>query len=159
MAENSDKSRGGQRMNQTPVLVVEDNADQWTIIQGALKECFPEVNAIWVSDASQALTYLQDALENKSKLPKLIFLDLYLPRREEGWNLLKQLKNPDSGFSLLPVVVLSHSNQPEDIEEAYDFWLTSYIIKPLDYDQWISALTALRNYWWNVVTLPGQSSR
>lgn len=156
MTDQTDKSNDRQTTQQTPVLVVEDNADQWAIIQNALKESFPEVKAIWVSDSAQAITYLQETQEEGRRLPKLIFLDLYLPRREDGWNLLKQLKHPDSGFSLLPVVVLSHSNQPEDIEDAYDFWLTSYIIKPLDYDQWINALTALRNYWWDVVTLPGQ---
>ncbi|GAA4470907.1 response regulator [Nibrella saemangeumensis] len=155
MPNNLFNAYSKQRVTRTPVLVVEDNADQWTIIQGAIKECFPEVEAIWVSDADQALAYLEETKTQAGQLPKLIFLDLYLPQREDGWKLLKQLKDPAMGFSLLPVVVLSHSSQPEDVEEAYDFWLTSYIVKPLDYDQWISALTALRNYWWNVVTLPG----
>ncbi|GAA4398535.1 response regulator [Nibrella viscosa] len=156
MAKNAYIAGNRQGVGQTPVLVVEDNADQWTIIREALKECFPEAEPIWVSNAGQALAYLQEARAGGGRMPKLIFLDLYLPHREDGWKLLKQLKEPESGFSLLPVVVLSHSSQPEDVEEAYDFWLTSYVVKPLDYDQWINSLTALRNYWWNVVTLPGQ---
>jgi CheY-like chemotaxis protein len=138
------------------ILVVEDNTDQWFLIRWALEQRFPEVEAIWVSDATQAVSYLEACLQQSSELPKLVFLDLYLPQRQHGWNLLQIIKTHHI-YREIPVVVLSQSADSEDISESYALRSNSYIIKPTGYDKWLECMASFRHYWWDAVTLPKYS--
>ena len=81
-------------------------------------------------------------------------LDIYLPGREDGWQLLPSLKMPGSTLRLIPVTLLSHSEMPEDIQIGYDLGANSYLVKPTDYAQWLDYFQILRQYWWNTVSLP-----
>jgi CheY-like chemotaxis protein len=143
---------------QARILVVEDNYDHWIIIRTVLKECLAEVEPIWAANADEALDYLNAAADQQQVLPKLILLDLYLPDRATGWHILEQLKKPASPFLKLPVVILSHSNDPSDISLSYRYGGTSYLIKPLNYADWVAHFQMLRHYWWEVVTLPSKQS-
>ncbi|GAB3765824.1 response regulator [Spirosoma pomorum] len=144
------RKKQGKRQN---ILVVEDNADQWFIIQWALKERFPEVEPVWFSNASQVLMYLECCLENTTQLPKLILLDLYLPNRENGWRLLEAIKLHHV-YREIPAIMLSRSGDPEDIRESYMLRINSYIVKPDNYEKWLDCFTAFRHYWWEAATLP-----
>jgi response regulator of citrate/malate metabolism len=135
------------------VVVVEDNPDQWFIIRWALLHRFPEVEPIWFSNTSEVITYLEDSLHTDTPLPVLVLLDLYLPDRITGWNLLTILKTHHT-YREIPVVMLSSSENAEDIKESYMFRSSSYIVKPLGYDQWLSCITSFRQYWWDAVSLP-----
>jgi CheY-like chemotaxis protein len=142
--------------NQTPkasILVIEDNPDQWFIIRWALLRCFPEIEPIWMADSTEAIQYLETCLQNEKKLPKLILLDLYLPNRAAGWNLLQIIKTHHL-YREMPVVILSSSSDPEDIKESYMFRSNSYIVKPNSYEKWLECFSLLRHYWWEAVTLP-----
>lgn len=136
------------------LLVVEDNPDHWQLIRLALEKFLPEVEAVWVTNADQARDYLSDCLFNGDDLPKLILLDLYLPTRQEGWNLLEDLKDQTSSCKQVPVVILSYSNDPEDITQSYYYGSTSYLVKPDTPQAWTNFGTNLRSYWWETVTLP-----
>jgi CheY-like chemotaxis protein len=136
------------------LLVIEDNPDHWHLIQSSLQRFLPEVEPRWASDANQARQYLDDCLLQGNDLPKLILLDLYLPAREDGWGLLEELKDGASSCRQVPVIVLSSSNDPEDITESYHYGSTSYLIKPNTSEAWISFGQNLRTYWWETVTLP-----
>lgn len=110
------------------ILVVEDNDDQWFITNRILRHTLPDTDAVRTSDASETLSYLMTCSPNHRPLPALILLDLYLPDRKDGWALLEALKLHHT-FRRLPVVILSSSDNPEDIEQSYYLRSSSYLMK------------------------------
>ncbi|GAB4033756.1 response regulator [Spirosoma gilvum] len=135
------------------VLIIEDNADEWFIMRWAIQQRFPEVEAIWIQEASQAMMFLEACLQDINHLPKLILLDLYLPRREYGFNLLQFIKSHYL-YREIPVIMLSQSQDTDDISESYSLRSNSYIVKPRGYENWLSCIASFRHYWWDAVTLP-----
>lgn len=142
-------SRKGQKAT---LLVIEDNADQWFLIRLALLERFPEVEPIWMQEPAQAIMYL-DTCKDPQDLPRLILLDLYLPHRIQGWNMLSTLKSHHL-YREVPVIVLSQSTDVGDISESYALRVNSYIVKPGNYEKWLDCISSFRQYWWDAVTLP-----
>ncbi|MBD2753399.1 response regulator [Spirosoma validum] len=135
------------------ILVIEDNDDQWFLIRLALQQRFPEVEAVWMSDKAQVMTYLEECVQNLRELPRLILLDLYLPYRQYGWDLLESLKTHHV-YREMPVILLSQSSDAEDISESYALRGNSYIVKPCAYEKWLACISSIRQYWWDAVTLP-----
>lgn len=146
-------SSSHRKVAKAAILVVEDNADQWFLIRWALQQRFPEVEAIWMSDATQAVIYLETCLQNSQELPRLVLLDLYLPNRHQGWSLLEILKTHHI-YREMPVIILSHSSDADDISESYALRGNSYIVKPSGYEKWLECISCFRKYWWDAVTLP-----
>lgn len=142
-----------RKVRQIPILVVEDNADQWLIIRSALYQCFPEVEPIWMNTATQTITYLEANAADATKMPRLIISDLYLPRREDGFILLEFIKT-HIFYRKPPIVMLSSSQDEEDIARVYALNVASYIVKPGSYHEWLNCFYAFRRYWWEIVTLP-----
>ena len=143
---------GRRKINRLPILVIEQDADQWLLIRSALSKCFPEVEPVWVNNAGQSLTYLKNCSSAESSLPKLILLGLYEPYREEVWALLKSIKAHDS-YQRLPVVILSASEDHQDVMKAYALGVASYITKPTTSTGWLACFHTFRRYWWKTVTL------
>lgn len=144
------------RSRKPVLLVVEDMDDHWSVIERALGESWPDVNTVRTASVDETLAYLTGCEANGNPLPKMILLDLYVPQREDGWALLDALKaNPS--YKLLPVVVLSVSDEPDDIRECYDLRTNSYMVKPKSYPQWLACFEYFRLYWANAVTLPNNS--
>lgn len=148
---------GGTNRRVSPfrVLVVEDNPDQQVLIRYALQQSIAKVQPICVDSAQEAIAYLDACVAEQLDLPNLVLLDLYMPEAEQGWELLRQLKEYPVRQGL-PVVVLSISNDPEDVQRSYDLGANSYITKPLEYEQWLTYFQSLRQYWLETVTLPKQ---
>ena len=122
-------------------------------MRSALSQRFPEVNPVWVNNKTQAIAHLETCASNSDTCPRLILLDLYLPRREDGFELLNFLKNHP--FTRRPpVIVISSSTNDDDIAGAYEYGAFSYIVQPNAYNDWLSCINSLRRYWWEVVTLP-----
>ncbi|GAB3894624.1 response regulator [Spirosoma agri] len=142
-----------RKANRIPILIIEDNADQWLIIRSALSQCFPEVEPVWTNNATQALKYLEACSTDDAKLPRLILQDLYLPSREEGWGLLDSIKS-HTLYRQIPLVILSNSQDHSDVLKSYTFSIASYIIKPITYHQWLTCFYTFRRYWWESVMLP-----
>ncbi|MVM35520.1 response regulator [Spirosoma sp. HMF4905] len=138
---------------QASILVIDDNADHWLIMQQALNAFIPQLKTIWTTGAEGTFDYLDQCVEVGKQIPKLILLDLYLPTRQEGKQLLQQLK-ANVHYRNTPVVVLSHSSQRDDIYEMYDLGGSSYMVKPLALDEWLPLFEALKIYWWDTTTLP-----
>jgi CheY-like chemotaxis protein len=67
------------------IMVIEDQADQWVIIENAIRQSFQAVEAVWIPNATHALSYLKEGLLMGDRLPDLILLDLYLPEPTQGW--------------------------------------------------------------------------
>ena len=135
------------------VLVLEDNADQWFMIQWAFHQRFSEVEPIWMAEPTQAMYYLEACLQDGESIPKLILLDIYLPHYEVGLKTLQWLKRHPL-VREIPVVILSQSSHLADIKEAYQQGCNCYITKPTNYEHWLDYLTQLRQYWWTIATLP-----
>ncbi|WP_245776934.1 response regulator [Spirosoma endophyticum] len=79
--------------------------------------------------------------------------EVYLPRRDDGWALLKTLKTHPV-YQPIPVIVLSQSADIADIQMAYELAAASYITKPATFHQWLKYFYTLRSYWLTLVTLP-----
>lgn len=139
------------------ILVVEDDDDHWFLTRWALLQTLPGVEAIRTAGADETLEYLNDCLEADAPLPGLILLDLYLPDREEGWRTLETIKLHYI-LRRLPVVVLSSSDHPDDIEQSYYLRGSSYVVKPTSYPEWITYFEGFRRYWWEAVTLPQRAA-
>jgi CheY-like chemotaxis protein len=139
------------------MLVVEDNNDQWQLMQQALKLALPELKFVRTSNAQQTLTWLDEQYREVFESPRLILLDLYLPRREEGLRILEEIKAKGAPFSQIPIIMFSSSDNKEDILLAYNQGVSSYTVKPVEFDEWIAFFNQIRSYWWETVRLPSVS--
>ena len=151
--ENTYKQLRGN-VKPVKILVIEDSVDHWILIKKAMQQCLPGANPIHVNTPEQALELLYDWSTQEWELPKLIFQDLYMPTREDGWHLLNQIKTMAPSCNRIPVVMLSASDSYADILEAYQRGIASYLVKPTDFDGWLAYFKELHAYWWETVTLP-----
>lgn len=140
-------------LQRASVLIIEDNPDEQILIQRACEQALGGIDVICVSSTAEALNYLDGCDGQTRVLPKLIFLDLYLPNAEQGWSFLRQMKERSWQRSL-PILVLSQSDRPEDIVHCYDLGANSYITKPLSMAAWFAYFESVRLYWWETATLP-----
>ncbi|WP_317165920.1 response regulator [Spirosoma arboris] len=136
------------------LLIVEDDDDQWLIIQQAMRQCMSELTAQRVATLEQAMTLLEDWRYQEWEIPKLILLDLYLPTNATGWQLLKQIRAMPSPIGTLPIVMLTSSVDPIDIKDAYQLGVSAYVVKPIEFADWLTCFRELRTYWLETVTLP-----
>lgn len=126
------------------ILLVEDNVLDADLIKRALQKVESSIHLEIASDGEEAVAYL-DKWDTGAPVPIVILLDLKLPKIS-GLDVLKQLKTHPK-YKLLPVVVLTSSNEMLDIRQAYDLGANSYIIKAIDYDQFASAIGLIHRYW------------
>jgi CheY-like chemotaxis protein len=138
-----------EKMSPVEILLVEDNAADVELTLRALKRHNLTNYVHVVSDGVQALDYLfsADAGDGpKRSLPlKVVFLDLKLPK-VDGREVLKRMKS-DERTRLIPVVVLTSSKEESDIVESYKLGVNSYVVKPLDFDKFVEAVSQLGLYW------------
>jgi CheY-like chemotaxis protein len=138
-------------MSTTPplVLLVEDDPNAALLVQRSLSRREPALRLRHLSDADQAMAYLQgqppfsDRLQDP--LPALILLDLKLPGRS-GLELLHWLRHEPRLGSLI-VVVLSCSDDPRDVARAYDLGANSYVVKPIKLERFQHDMNCLLDYW------------
>jgi CheY-like chemotaxis protein len=154
MKSNDDQSRIKANFRRAKVLIIEDNEDQWVLIKRAMQQCISEVTPVRVATPAQALALLKEWESQEWEIPKLILLDLYLPESTDGWGLLQQIKNMPAPFKQIPIVMLSSSSVSTDIRKGYELGISSYVVKPIDYSEWITYIQELRAYWWETVSLP-----
>ena len=146
------------RVDNARILVVEDNADQRLLVKNALQKSFTGIESVIVNNEHEAIAYIDECTLTGIRLPQLILLDLYLPERENGWHFLKTLRSRNLEESAIPVVIFSNSKSQEDIIESYDRGVTSYVIKPTDFAQWLDYFQTLKDYWWDTASLPNNRS-
>ncbi|HEY9851936.1 MAG TPA: response regulator [Leptolyngbyaceae cyanobacterium] len=131
------------------ILLVEDDPGDVFRIQRAFRKANIISPLEVVTDGEQAINYLsgQEAYQDRDRypLPILILLDLKLPRRS-GFDVLKWLRN-ESEVKHLPVVVLTSSDRPDDIERAYLLGANSYLSKPPEIDELLEMVKTIGIYW------------
>lgn len=141
------------------ILFIDDNPDHCSLIETALTYCFPSgVSCTCQNTVEAALSWLNNSFQNEFVLPKLILLDLYLPTKEAGLDLIQQIKALGTPFIQIPIIVFSHSEAQSDIKAAYQLGVNAYQIKPLTTEDWQSCFQHIRDYWWQTVTLPSRIS-
>ena len=139
--------------NPINILLVEDEEAHAVIVKRNLDD-FKLANKIWhVTDGQAALDYLYRRNDYSEPLsspkPDLILLDLRLPR-VDGLEVLKIVKS-DPELVRIPVVIMTTSAAEKDITKAYDNHANSYLVKPLDLEQFMPMLKSMGFYWliWN----------
>jgi CheY-like chemotaxis protein len=136
-------------MDDRIILLVEDNPDDEALTLRALKKNNILNEVIVARDGAEALDYLfaagSFADRDLSVMPQVILLDLKLPK-VDGLEVLQRLRG-HSRTKLLPVVILTSSNEDRDIIDAYNFGANSYVRKPVDFLQFVEAVRQLGLYW------------
>ena len=137
-------------MNGTPIeiLLVEDNPDDVELTLRALNTHKLANRVKVVGDGVEALAYLlpeDPALAPADGFPKVVLLDLKLPR-VDGLEVLRRLKS-SAATREIPVVVLTSSREESDMVRSYDLGANSYIVKPVDFEQFMRAVGELGLYW------------
>ncbi|MFP4662917.1 MAG: response regulator [Bacteroidales bacterium] len=144
------------KLNNTEILIVEDNHNDAEIAVRAFKQNNLTNNITVVDDGDKALDFIFArgiyAKRNMRNKPKVILLDLKLPR-VDGLEVLKQIKsNQETKF--IPVIILTSSSEESDMIQSYDLGVNSYIIKPVDFDKFVAAVQNLGLYWLLLNSLP-----
>jgi CheY-like chemotaxis protein len=132
----------GELMKAQLIVLVEDNPDDQTLTLRALKKQNLANEIIVLNDGVEALAFL---LDPEKPLPNLLLLDLKLPKLD-GLQLLRRLRS-EPRTQLLPVVVLTSSDEDRDVIEGYRLGANSYIRKPVDFNQFTEAVRQLGLYW------------
>jgi len=131
------------------ILLVEDNASDEELTLRALRKANIANEVIVARDGAEALDYLfargAHAGRDPAKLPHLILLDLNLPKIG-GIEVLRRLR-ADERTRLLPVVILTSSNEDKDLTSGYANGANSYVVKPVDFSQFSEAVRQLGLYW------------
>jgi CheY-like chemotaxis protein len=127
-----------------PILLVEDNPMDVDLTRRAFARRRLTHPIDIARDGEEALRYIQK-WESHARLPVLILLDLKLPR-VDGLEVLRQLKRHPT-FHIIPVVILSTSTEDRDIQVAYEEGANSYIVKPVDFDQFMQIVEYIQIYW------------
>lgn len=136
-------------MEEVEILLVEDNPTDAELTMRALKRKNMANQVVWVKDGAEALDFIfatgTYSDRNPEDLPKLILLDLRMPK-VDGLEVLQKIK-AEEVTRQIPVVVLTSSKEDRDIVESYKLGVNSYVSKPVEFDEFIDAVSTLGFYW------------
>ncbi|MGD1950384.1 MAG: response regulator [Leptolyngbyaceae cyanobacterium] len=134
------------------ILLVEDSSTDAAIIMAAFKSIGYSGEIQIVRDGTEAIDFLgQAVLDNTNDLPKLILLDLNLPRKS-GHEMLQDIKtNPKC--QNIPVIVFSSSSRPVDIIKSYQLHANAYIVKPIILEDYKLTAQRIHDFWLKTVQL------
>lgn len=136
-------------MNERTILLVEDNPDDELLALDALAANRIDDRVVIARNGAEALDYLfgtGSCLEHAGgELPAIVLLDLKMPK-VGGLEVLRHIR-ADPRTRLLPVVILTSSNTDQDLQAAYTLGANSYVLKPVDFDEFIHTAGGLRSYW------------
>ena len=130
------------------ILMVEDDPKDVELTLTALEEYNLANEVIVARDGEQALDYLYHRGEFKNRVngnPAVMLLDLKLPK-VDGLEVLKQIKS-DKNLSLIPVVVLTSSKEEKDMVASYELGVNAYVVKPVDFHEFVNAIKELGVFW------------
>jgi two-component system, chemotaxis family, response regulator Rcp1 len=135
------------------ILLVEDNPGDAELVREALRDNKVCNELHVVEDGVEALAFLrrEDRFADSPR-PDLILLDLNLPRKD-GREVLEEIK-ADQDLKRIPVVVLTTSQQEQDILSAYNLNANCYVTKPMDLDQFLQVVRSIDSFWFSIVSLP-----
>ncbi|MBW7997148.1 MAG: response regulator [Candidatus Glassbacteria bacterium] len=135
-------------MTDGPILIVEDNPDDEALILRALKKFNVSNEITVVRDGAEALDYLFKTgpyADREGGNPAVVLLDLKLPKID-GLEVLRRVR-ADEQTKLQPVVILTSSDEQEDMIQGYDLGANSYVRKPVEFEAFSAAVNQLGLYW------------
>ena len=138
------------------ILLVEDNARDVELTLAALAKNNLANEVVVAREGGKALEYLHRRGEFHTRPPGnpvVVFLDLKMPKMD-GLEVLRQIKS-DEGLGTIPVVILTSSREEADLAQCYEFGANSYVVKPVDFQQFAEAIRQLGMFW-AVVNEPPQ---
>lgn len=131
-----------------PILLAEDNPNDVELALSALQSLNIANEIVVVHDGAQALDFIYRRNQFASRpdlLPAVVLLDLKMPR-VDGLETLKLIRN-DPSIATLPIVILTSSREESDLVKGYKLGANAYVVKPVDFDQFIGAVTKLGVFW------------
>ena len=135
------------------ILLVEDNENDVLLTRQGFKRAKLMVNLHHVRDGEECMAFLRRQGDYAdAPTPDLILLDLNMPRMD-GREVLAELM-ADDYLRHLPVVILTTSSEEQEILSMYKLRVSSYIVKPVDFEQFLRVIRMISDYWFTVVILP-----
>lgn len=131
-----------------PILLVEDDKRDLELTLVALERSQLANDVVVVRDGAQALDYLQrqgDHAERPEGNPAVVLLDLKLPK-VNGLEVLKAVRG-DEALRAIPVVMLTSSQEESDVLRSYELGVNAYVVKPVEFKQFVSAIAELGVFW------------
>jgi two-component system response regulator len=136
-------------IDEVEILLVEDNPEDAEITIRALKKVNLANRLVHVEDGQEALDFLfsEGGFTSRSSghQPRLILLDIKMPK-VDGIEVLRRIKE-DAATKIIPVVIMTSSAEEKDILESYNLGVNSYVVKPVDFNQFLKAVSDLGLYW------------
>ncbi|MBN2828714.1 MAG: response regulator [Candidatus Cloacimonetes bacterium] len=127
------------------ILIIEDSLYDAELTIRALKKENPDYIIKILTDGEEAFRYIDETIVRMHYYPRIIILDLKLPKID-GIDVLKKLKGSDITSSI-PVVILSSSNEVNDVTACYSSGANSYVPKVVDVDEFFNSLKCICDYW------------
>tara|TARA_Y100001001_G_C8015383_1_gene311409 strand:+ start:2861 stop:3313 length:453 start_codon:yes stop_codon:yes gene_type:complete len=146
-------------MDGRSILVIEDNPDDQILTVRALKSASVDSPVIVLEDGEEALKFLFGDGDQPSRNVEsvgVVLLDVKLPK-VGGLEVLRHLRSSPS-TQWLPVIMVTSSDEPADLLEAYRLGANSFITKPIDYREFVEQMTLLARYWLQVNRVPNASA-
>jgi CheY-like chemotaxis protein len=149
--------RLGDLKQRVEILIVEDNPTDAELCLRSLKKHNLANNIVWLRDGAEALDYLfsRGAYEGRDQgdTPRVVLLDLRLPK-VDGKEVLRRIK-ADDRLKSIPIVVLTSSREDRDIAECYKIGANSFVVKPVEFDNFAETVVKL-GYYWSLINTPPQ---
>jgi CheY-like chemotaxis protein len=130
------------------ILLVEDNPNDVELTLSALQECRLTNEVDVVHDGAEALDYIyqRGAFENRGpEFLAVVLLDLKMPR-VDGLEVLRRIKS-DPKLHRLPIVMLTSSREEQDLIRSYDLGVNAFVVKPVDFGQFVEAIRNIGVFW------------
>ena len=140
------------------ILLAEDNPKDVELTLEALAEHNLANNVIVVRDGVETMDYLRCQGKHKQRkpgLPAVLLLDIKMPRMD-GIEVLRAVRN-DPGLKILPVVMLTSSREEQDLIKSYELGVNAYVVKPVDFKDFIQAVKEIGVFWAIINELPPES--
>jgi CheY-like chemotaxis protein len=146
----ADTASGGEPIE---ILLVEDSEYDARRTMSTLKTGKVRNRVRWVEDGVEAMEFLrQQGAHADAPRPDLILLDWYMPRMH-GEEVLDEIKK-DPDLKRIPVVIMTSSDQEEDVRKAYNLHANCYVTKPVNAAEFIDKVRSIEDFWLTIVKLP-----
>lgn len=127
------------------IVLIEDQPYDAELTLRALRELGLDEDVMHLRNGAEALRYLFKDASDRGTPPKLILLDLKLPK-VSGLEVLEALKS-DERTQCIPVIALTSSQEQQDLTRCYDLGVNSYVVKPVDFEQFTETVQRIGRYW------------
>jgi CheY-like chemotaxis protein len=138
------------------LLLLEDSEEDVFLFRRAVAKVGRDVACLCVHNGTEAQQYLRGEGRFGSReefpMPSVVFSDLQLPGMS-GMQFLEWLRS-DSTLRSMPCVIYSGSANPSDVQTAYELGVTSFIVKPIDFGDWVARLEVVLKFWMDIAQRP-----